>query len=526
VGREYDEGYDKGPIWASRVDIIDESFTGFFTALPEESNLQGALDYIDDYALSEVLSDALYLRLDGTNVPTADYSWTTNFTTTGTGTFGSTYIAILGDDSHTRAGYFTNSSDYVQLINGTTIAQLYNSSDGTTITMNDSYGWRVVKGSSQAYLMGSSEAVYGNFSGGTNYGKLGNTSYGVEGYSTYGSAVYGLQSSGNYGELGTSSYGVHGYASSGSGGYFTNSSGKYADLAGSYGGLFYDGSNYLYVCDGSYAVNTSNNVAFTGTIATGLSSNQGVYTDGSSILTNTPPTSGTLGYWYRSGTTIRPDTTNWNISTTGNIISPLIESSSTTTTLDIQPDYETSLGTGITFFKNFNSFGDAGPKIRLYGAGSSGKYFDIYLDQSGLTHFGGTASSFSWDINSKLMDNKVSCYGTSGDLSISYNTIISKLLFNPGFGSLRTSAITTLDPTTGDWDFISGNLTTTGILEVGHIKMLERSSDPTEPSEGECIIWMSDGTGKGDDGDVMIASKAGGTTKYGTLFDHSAGSAW
>jgi hypothetical protein len=46
-----------------------------------------------------------------------------------------------------------------------------------------------------------------------------------------------------------------------------------------------------------------------------------------------------------------------------------------------------------------------------------------------------------------------------------------------------------------------------------HIKMLERSSDPAEPAEGECVIWMSDGSGKGDDGDVLIASKAGGTTK-------------
>jgi hypothetical protein len=60
----------------------------------------------------------------------------------------------------------------------------------------------------------------------------------------------------------------------------------------------------------------------------------------------------------------------------------------------------------------------------------------------------------------------------------------------------------------------------------GGIGGLEKSADPAEPAEGEFVIWMSDGTGKGDDGDVMIASKAGGTTKYGTLFDHSAGSAW
>jgi len=56
--------------------------------------------------------------------------------------------------------------------------------------------------------------------------------------------------------------------------------------------------------------------------------------------------------------------------------------------------------------------------------------------------------------------------------------------------------------------------------------LLERSSDPGEPGEGECIIWMSDGSGKGDDGDVLIGSKAGGASKWATLFDRSAGSDW
>ena len=55
---------------------------------------------------------------------------------------------------------------------------------------------------------------------------------------------------------------------------------------------------------------------------------------------------------------------------------------------------------------------------------------------------------------------------------------------------------------------------------------LERSADPDAPGEGYFVIWMSDGTGLGDDGDVMIASTAGGSTKYGTLFDFSGGSAW
>ena len=58
------------------------------------------------------------------------------------------------------------------------------------------------------------------------------------------------------------------------------------------------------------------------------------------------------------------------------------------------------------------------------------------------------------------------------------------------------------------------------------ISMLERSSDPAEPGEGVSIIWLSDGTGYGNDGDICIASQAGGTTRKAVLFDHSEGDAW
>jgi hypothetical protein len=71
-----------------------------------------------------------------------------------------------------------------------------------------------------------------------------------------------------------------------------------------------------------------------------------------------------------------------------------------------------------------------------------------------------------------------------------------------------------------------GNIWSSASLQGQQLELLERSSDPTQPAEGWAVIWMSDGTGKGDDGDVMVASKAGGTTNYGTLFDHSGGAGW
>lgn len=58
------------------------------------------------------------------------------------------------------------------------------------------------------------------------------------------------------------------------------------------------------------------------------------------------------------------------------------------------------------------------------------------------------------------------------------------------------------------------------------ILLTERTSDPTAPAEGQAVMWMSDGSGKGDDGDVLIASTAGGSTKYTIVHDHSAGASW
>jgi hypothetical protein len=77
-----------------------------------------------------------------------------------------------------------------------------------------------------------------------------------------------------------------------------------------------------------------------------------------------------------------------------------------------------------------------------------------------------------------------------------------------------------------NWTSASEDFKTTGYVTAGTFGLLERSSDPDAPAEGEAVIWMSDGTGKGDDGDILVASNAGGVTNWTTLFDHSAGAGW
>ena len=70
---------------------------------------------------------------------------------------------------------------------------------------------------------------------------------------------------------------------------------------------------------------TTNPDTFVGTftfpqiIDSGLTASLGVYTDTNKQLTSTPPASGTLGYWSRTGTTISTATAGDNISTTGKI---------------------------------------------------------------------------------------------------------------------------------------------------------------------------------------------------------------
>jgi len=124
-----------------------------------------------------------------------------------------------------------------------------------------------------------------------------------------------------------------------------------------------------------------------------------------------------------------------------------------------------------------------------------------------------------------------------GDTNVTYYCIYDRANsdWEVGLGTVTDASPDTLSRTTILASTNSGSAVDlgTGTKEVFCTRPadcliwgLERSSDPPEPAEGQYVIWLSDGTQKGDDGDIMIASKAGGNTKYGTLFDHSGGSAW
>lgn len=68
----------------------------------------------------------------------------------------------------------------------------------------------------------------------------------------------------------------------------------------------------------------------------------------------------------------------------------------------------------------------------------------------------------------------------------------------------------------------AGSLPSSKFEVAGEFGAQELSADPSDPPEGKFKIWMSDGTGSGDDGDIMIKITAGATTKTATLIDFSA----
>ena len=68
-----------------------------------------------------------------------------------------------------------------------------------------------------------------------------------------------------------------------------------------------------------------------------------------------------------------------------------------------------------------------------------------------------------------------------------------------------------------------------GSLQAFAFDLIERAADPAEPPEGTAIMWMSDGTSDQTgvaDGDVVIASQAGGNTTVTIIHDNSAAAAW
>ena len=55
---------------------------------------------------------------------------------------------------------------------------------------------------------------------------------------------------------------------------------------------------------------------------------------------------------------------------------------------------------------------------------------------------------------------------------------------------------------------------------------IRKKPNPEKPLEGEYITWVSDGTGLGQEGDLMIVTTVKGVTRYSILHSYKNGTIW
>lgn len=98
--------------------------------------------------------------------------------------------------------------------------------------------------------------------------------------------------------------------------------------------------------------------------------------------------------------------------------------------------------------------------------------------------------------------------------------------FNPNSEGLfrwTSAIISTLQSLFFEYGFrLNRSYIKDGSENADMMSLSSQSSDPDDPSDGSMVIWLSDGTGSGDDGDVMVKiTDTLGTTKTTTLIDFS-----
>jgi hypothetical protein len=150
------------------------------------------------------------------------------------------------------------------------------------------------------------------------------------------------------------------------------------------------------------------------------------------------------------------------------------------------------------------------------GSGGTETYF--YLDGNA----GGANPTTVFPDDSRL------AIGSSQDLKIYHSPSISYI--EAANGELRVRQTTDDGDITFQCDDGSGGLATYLTLDGSTVDTIvhtpltitAQSSDPVAAIEGQAKIWMSDGTGSGDDGDIMVTITTAAGTVSTTLIDFSS----
>ena len=173
-------------------------------------------------------------------------------------------------------------------------------------------------------------------------------------------------------------------------------------------------------------------------------------------------------------------------------------------------------------------------------AGSGNKFYLITEKSSGkITHF-----KIDNDDNWIILTDKITIGDGTGTkelhLTGANGLITSTLIAFNETSELNNSVALWYDSSSNRldfWDYTASIKQTLPLLTVKrgddphigishYLKIRQRISNPIKPDNNETIIWLGDGSGLGDNGDILMATTIGGTTRYITLFDYSTGSVW
>jgi hypothetical protein len=147
--------------------------------------------------------------------------------------------------------------------------------------------------------------------------------------------------------------------------------------------------------------------------------------------------------------------------------------------------------------------------------GTNAQTFNIYNTYTDGSNYEGAA--LKWDSNVFKIGAFSLGTGTTREVAI---VLPNGQQVAFGSGAVRIPAGCNLNRVSGNQQ-IGISAAPWERIFVYESNLVEKSADPSDPAEGQSVMWQSDGTGTGDDGDILIKITAGGVTKTATLVDFS-----